>query len=129
MDEVCYISNKNQSPNNLAKRQYFYTRDFVSLLHFERKSVLFIVKPFRKHPLFTTISLFLTVRNVCNIQINTDFFINWLKSIFTQDTFSPSFDLRKKLGSPSQKLLETFLLHFTTFYKQFTTFFTNFQSR
>ena len=123
VDEVCYISNKNQPfSNNLAKRQYFYTRDFISLLHFERKLALFIAKPFRKHPLFTTFSLFLTVRNVCNIQINTDFFINQLKNIFTQDTFSPSFDSRKKLCSPSQKLLETFLLHFTAFYKQFTTF-------
>ena len=129
VDEVCYISNKNQPPNNLAKRQYFYTRQFISLLHFERNLVLLIAKPFPKHPLFITVSLFLTVCNVCNIQINTNFFINQLKNIFRQDTFSPSFDSRKKLCSPSQKLLETFLLHFTTFYKQFTTFFTNFQSR
>ena len=76
VDGVCYISNKKQPPNNLAKRQYFYTRDFISLLHFERKLALFIAKPFRKHPLFTTFSLFLTVRNVCNTQINTDCFIN-----------------------------------------------------
>ena len=129
VDEVCYISNKNQRPNILAKGQYFCTRDFISLLHFERNLVLFIAKLFGKHPLFTTLSLFLTVCNVCNIQINTNFFINQLKNIFTQDTFSPYFDSRKKLYSPSQKLLETFLLHFTTFYKQFTTFFTNFQSR
>ena len=129
VDEVCYISNKNQPfSNNLAKRQYFYTRDFISLLHFERKLALFIAKPFRKHPLFTTFSLFLTVRNVCNIQINTDFFINQLKNIFTQDTFSPSFDSRKKLRSPSQKLLDIF----TTFYYILQTIyyiFTNFQSR
>ena len=122
VDEVCYISNKNQPPNNLAKRQYFYTRQFISLLHFERNLVLLIAKPFPKHPLFITVSLFLTVCNVCNIQINTNFFINQLKNIFRQDTFSPSFDSRKKLCSPSQKLLETFLLHFTTFYKHFTKF-------
>ena len=77
VDEVCYISNKNQPfSNNLAKRQYFYTREFISLLHFERKLVLLIAKPFWKHPLFTTFSLFLTVRNVCNTQINIDCFIN-----------------------------------------------------
>ena len=32
--EVCNITNKNQSPSNLAKYQYFYTRDFISFLHF-----------------------------------------------------------------------------------------------
>ena len=36
--EVCYISNKYQPPSNLAKYQYFYTRDFVSLLHFIKKN-------------------------------------------------------------------------------------------
>ena len=75
VDEVCYISNKNQL-NNLAKRQYFYTRGFTSLLHLEKKLALFIAKLFRKHPLFTTFSLFLTVRNVCNTQINTVCLIN-----------------------------------------------------
>ena len=116
VDEVCYISDKNQPPNNLAKYQYFYTRDFISLLHFEKKLALFIAKLFRKYPLFTTFSLFLIVGKVCNIQINTDFFINQLKNILTQDTFNPSFDSRKKLRSP-QKLLETF-----SFYYIFTNF-------
>ena len=32
----CYISYKYEPPNNLEKYQYFYTRDFVSLLHFEK---------------------------------------------------------------------------------------------
>ena len=36
VDELCYISNKYQSPNNLRKYQYFYTGDFISLLHFEK---------------------------------------------------------------------------------------------
>ena len=58
VDEVRYISNKNQPPNNFAKRQYFYTRDFISFFHFERKLMLFIAKPFRKHPFLTTFSLF-----------------------------------------------------------------------
>ena len=34
VDQVCYISYKYQPPNNLAKRQYFYTRNFISLHHF-----------------------------------------------------------------------------------------------
>ena len=55
---------------------------------------------------FSEASTFLTVGNLCNIQINTGF-------------FSP-FDSRKKLHSSSQKLLETFSFHYI---------FTNFQSR
>ena len=35
VDEVCYILDKYQPPNNLAKHHYFYTRDFISLLHFK----------------------------------------------------------------------------------------------
>ena len=34
--EIFYISYKYQSPNNLAKHQYFYTRDFISLHHFKK---------------------------------------------------------------------------------------------
>ena len=37
MDEVCYISNEYQPPNNLAKYQYFHTKNFLSLLHLEKK--------------------------------------------------------------------------------------------
>ena len=46
VDEVCYISNKYQPPYNLAKRQYFYTRDFISLLHFREKLALSIANFF-----------------------------------------------------------------------------------
>ena len=68
VDEVCYISNKNQPfSNNLAKRQYFYTREFISLLHFEKKIGALHRKSFSKHPLFTTFSLFLKMSDVCNI--------------------------------------------------------------
>ena len=87
------ISNKNQSPSNLAKYQYFYTRDFISFLHFEIKLALSIVKVFRniftqdtldpsfiskkvctlhctsfqKYPLFTIFLPVFTVDEVCNI--------------------------------------------------------------
>ena len=66
MDEVCYISNKYQPPYNLAKRQYFYTRDFISYPHFGKNDAL-DRKRFSKHPLFTAFSLFLKVSEVCNI--------------------------------------------------------------
>ena len=45
-DEVYNISSKYQPPNNLAKYQYFYTRDFIHLFHLEIKSVLSIAKAF-----------------------------------------------------------------------------------
>ena len=35
VDKIFYISYKYQPPNNLTKHQYFYTRDFIYLLHFE----------------------------------------------------------------------------------------------
>ena len=47
VDEVCYISNKHQPFNNLAKHQYFYTRDFISLRHFEKRLALSIANVFR----------------------------------------------------------------------------------
>ena len=117
VDEVCYISNKNQPfSNNLAKRQYFYTRDFISLLHFERKFALLIAKSFRKHPLFTTFSLFLTVHNVCNIQINTNFFLNQLK-IFLHKASLALHSIQERncaLHHKSfQKYCHFILLHFT----------------
>ena len=47
VDEVCYISDKYQPPNNLAKHQYFYTRDFISLPHFKYRFALSIADSFR----------------------------------------------------------------------------------
>ena len=47
VDEVCNISNKYKRPYNLAKYQYFYTKGFISLLHFETKLALSIVKVFQ----------------------------------------------------------------------------------
>ena len=47
MDEVWNISNKNQPPRNLAKYQYFYTRDFLFLLRNEIKLALSIENFFR----------------------------------------------------------------------------------
>ena len=67
MDEVWYISNKYQPPYNLAKHQYFYTRDSISLLHFGKKIGSLHYKRFLRHALFTTFSLFLKVSEVGNI--------------------------------------------------------------
>ena len=67
VDEMSCISQKYQPPNNLAKHQYFYTRDFISLLHFGKKIGALHRKRFSKHPLFTTFSIFLKVSEVCNI--------------------------------------------------------------
>ena len=35
VDEVCNISNKYRSPENVWTHSYFYTRDFITLLHLE----------------------------------------------------------------------------------------------
>ena len=67
VDEMSCISQKYQPPNNLAKHQYFYTRDFISLLHFGKKIGALHRKRFSKHPLFTTFSIFLKVSEVCII--------------------------------------------------------------
>ena len=83
MDEVCYVSNKYQPPDKLAKDQYFYTRNFMFLLHFEKELGLPIEKSFSKDPLFTTFSVFLRLSEfvICVIYL-----INQLKNIFAQDT-------------------------------------------
>ena len=73
---------------------------------------------FLKHPLFTTVLLFLTVSEVFNIS-NTDFLLNQVKKIFfAQGTLNPSFVSKHKLRPPSKKLLETFTFHqvFTSFH-------------
>ena len=98
---VCYISYKYQLPNNLGKYQYFYKRDFVSLLHFEKIGALHR-QSFSKHPLFTSFSLFLKVSEVCNISSKC-----WLPNKFSLS--------QKTLRSPSQNLFKT-----STFYHSFT---------
>ena len=66
VDEVCYISNKYQPLNNLAKHHYFYTRDFISLLHFKQKFTISIAEFFRNiHR--NNFLVFLTVDEVCYI--------------------------------------------------------------
>ena len=64
---MCYNLNKYLLPNNLAKYQYFFTRDFISLLHFEKAISALHHNCFPKHSLFTTHSLLLKVGEACNI--------------------------------------------------------------
>ena len=67
VDEVCHFSNKYQPPNNLAKYKCFCTRNFTSILHFEKNIGALHRKYFSENRLFTSFSPFLTVREVCNI--------------------------------------------------------------
>ena len=46
-NEMCNISNKYQPVINVAKYQYFYTRDFISFIHFDKKLTLSIANVFR----------------------------------------------------------------------------------
>ena len=63
---MCYISNKYQPLNNLAKHQYFYTRDFISLLHFKQKFTISIAEFFRNIDR-NKFLVFLAVDEVCYI--------------------------------------------------------------
>ena len=114
VDKVCNMSNKNQPPNDLAKCLYYYTRDFMSLLHFEIEIAL--SKSFSKLPLYTTFLLFLKWVRIIIFQINTDFLI---LQLFIQDTLHLSFISKKSLYSPSHKFLETSTF-FITFWLVFT---------
>ena len=58
MDEVCNISNKYQPPSNLAKYQYFYTRNFISFLHFEIKLAHSIVNVFQNIHFYQIFTIF-----------------------------------------------------------------------
>ena len=63
---MCYISNKYQPLNNLAKHHYFYTRDFISLLHFKQKFTISIAEFFRNIDR-NKFLVFSTVDEVCYI--------------------------------------------------------------
>ena len=97
MDEVCYVSNKYQPPNNLAKYQYFYIRDLIPFLHFKKKLALPIANVL-KHPLFTTFSLFLKMSEVCNISSKCGMPNKSVTNMFLHKTFetNPSFQQKKK---------------------------------
>ena len=99
VDEVCYISNQYQAPNNLAKHQYFYTRDYIPPL-FRKKMAISTTKVFRN---IYSLPLFHHFKNWARFvlfQVNTNFLINQLKNIFTQDTWHCSFMASKNLCSP-----------------------------
>ena len=64
------------------KYQYFYTRDFIPFLHFERKLALSIAKFFQNIYFSLPFSLFSTMSKVCNISNKTDFLINQLQKYF-----------------------------------------------
>ena len=75
------ISNKYQS-SNLAKYQYFYTRQFTSLLLFEKKFLLFITNVFRNIHFLPHFHYFEQWMRFVILQINADFLVNQLKIFF-----------------------------------------------
>ena len=139
MDELCFISNKYQPPNNLAKYQYFYTRDFIFFLHLEKKLALSIAKyqyfytgdfisllHFKKNCRFSSQKFFETStfyhmptsfsqwKRCAVFQIKIDRLVIYQNlNIFTQETFYPSF-ISKKNGPLHRKRFPKHLL-FTTF--------------
>ena len=95
----------------LQKRFYIRSsfRKRIGSLHHKR---------FSKHPLFSTFSLFLTMNMVRNIS-NTDFIINQLKNVFTQEKLQAPFISQKEICTLhcrsvlKHPLFTTFLLVFT----------------
>ena len=115
--EVSNITNKNQSPTNLAKYQYFYTRDFISFLHYGKKLALSIARGFRNIYFLSHFHYFWRCVKLVIFQINADFLINQLRKYFTQNTWDCSLIPTKNLCSPSHKFLEI-----STFYHMSSSF-------
>ena len=119
--EICYISYKDEPPNNLVKYQYFYTRDFISLLHFEKKFALSIVESF-KNIYFLPVLLVLTLDELCYISYKYQPFTNHTNNLPKHQYFYMRDFIflrlsKKNERSPLQTFFET-----STFYQFFTIF-------
>ena len=82
VEEVCYIWNKYQPPNNLSKYQYFCKRNFLSLLHFEEKLSLSIANIFRSNHFLLLFHCSWQWMMFAIFQMNTHFLINQLEKYF-----------------------------------------------
>ena len=89
VDQVCNIPNKYRSPRNLTKYQYFFNRDIISLLHFEKNLALAIPN------IFWNIHFLLHFRYLyqCVVfaifQVTSDFLINQQKKCFYTRRLTP----------------------------------------
>ena len=115
VDELCYISNKYQPLNNLAKHQYFHTRDLY-LSFISKKIGTLHRKSFSKHPLFTTFLLFLKVSEVCNISSKC-----WLPNKSANKAFSHKTPYTRPLFQIKICVLHR-RIETSTFYNIFTSF-------
>ena len=95
MHDVCNISNKYRPPSKLPKYQYFYTRDFIPLLHFPKELVTLHRTCFSKHPFFTIFSLFLSVSEVCNISNKYCLHNKSAQKVFLHKNLTPFLHFRK----------------------------------
>ena len=112
VDEVYNISNKYRPPSNLVKHLHSYTRDFTSILYFE-KNGLFRRKNFWKHLFFLPhFQYFWQWVRFVMFQINSDLLTNLLKSIFTQDTLHLSFLKKNALSIKEVFRKSHFLINF-----------------
>ena len=114
VDEVCYISNKRQPLNNLAKHQYFYTRDFISLRHFEKNWH----SPLQMF--FETSTFYLYFQKWVKFvifQVNADFLINQLTEYFCTRHLTPLLSFKRKCALSIAESLRNihFLPHFYNF--------------
>ena len=82
VDGVCNISNNYRSPKILRKHWYFYTKEFINLLYFEKRLALSIANIFWNIQFLPHFYYFLQWVRVVIFQINTNFLINKLKKYF-----------------------------------------------
>ena len=113
---MSYISNKYITLNNLAKYQYFYTGDFISLRHFKKKLALPLQKFFETFTFYHFFTIFKGVRFAI-FQVNADSLINQLTKYFYTRHLTLLLYFTKKFALSIAEPLKP-----STFYHIFTSF-------
>ena len=114
--KVRHTTKKNQ-PTNLAKYQYFYTRDLISFLHFEKKLALSMASVFRNIHFLQHFDYFWQWLRFLIFQINANFLINQLTKHFLHKTHYNPPIFEKNVCCPLHKFSQS-----CTFYHMATSF-------
>ena len=106
VDELCNVSNKSQPPSNLAKYQYFYKRELITLLYFEN---------FRNTSFY---HIFTTVSEVCNIPNKYWLPNKWDKIFYTKHLILLLHSNKKFVLSIAQVFKNTHFLPHVNYFSQ-----------
>ena len=109
-------------PNNLVKYQYFYTRDFISLLHLKKNGTLH-GNVFRNIHFLPHFHYFQKWVRYVIFQVNADFLINQLTKHFYTRHLTPLLHLKKKIALSSEECFRNiyFSPHFHHIFTRFST--------